>query len=320
MGTDGRHPRRCRKPGASLRKSGRVLGPRLAGAILQNAVPVPAKILLATDLTAKSDRATERALFLMTQWNADLVAVHGVAPSNLPTADVERAARARGELRDQLRAVRERASIRVEHTDAADLLRRTAADEGCSTIVMGIARRETLGGVELGDTIDNLLRDLAVPMLAVVKRARAPYARICVAVDFSDASRNALVTTCSLFPGQPLTLLHAYDAPGDLRAPDPEAYRQSFRPVACKQVDEFLAGVAFPAGARPLLGIQVEPGEPARQIERWVRALDADLVVVGTRGRGRIAELFLGSVARRVLELAPCDVLVIPPSVRFDIS
>ncbi len=294
--------------------------PTLAGATLRGAVPPSNKILLATDLTSKSDRATERAVLLMEQWNADLLAVHGVAPSSVPTADVERAARARGELRDQLRSVRDRVSIRVEQADPDELLRRTADEERCSAIVVGIARSEALGGIELGDTINSLLRNLAVPLLTVTKRALAPYARICVAVDFSDASRNALVTTCSLFPGQSLTLLHAYDAPGDLRAPDPEVYRQSFRPVARKQVDEFLAGVAFPEGARPLLGIQVEPGEPARQIAKWARALDADLVVVGTRGRGRIAELFLGCVARRVLEQAPCDVLVVPPSPRFDIS
>lgn len=40
-----------------------------------------------------------------------------------------------------------------------------------------------------------------------------------------------------------------------------------------------------------------------------------DLVVVGTRGGGTLAGLIRGSVARDLLDGAPCDVLVIPPDV-----
>ncbi|HBH01951.1 MAG TPA: universal stress protein UspA, partial [Candidatus Rokubacteria bacterium] len=41
------------------------------------------------------------------------------------------------------------------------------------------------------------------------------------------------------------------------------------------------------------------------------RELDADLVVVGARGRGGIERLLLGSVSERVLRDARCPVLIV---------
>jgi len=53
-------------------------------------------------------------------------------------------------------------------------------------------------------------------------------------------------------------------------------------------------------------------GDPAETIIETARRLKADIVVVGRRGRGRIAGLLLGSVSQKLLSLAPCAVLVVP--------
>lgn len=51
-------------------------------------------------------------------------------------------------------------------------------------------------------------------------------------------------------------------------------------------------------------------GYPADELVRHAEENDAVLVVVGTRGRGRVASAVLGSTSMRVLEHAPCPVLV----------
>ena len=56
-------------------------------------------------------------------------------------------------------------------------------------------------------------------------------------------------------------------------------------------------------------------GYPADELVRHAEDNDAVLIVVGTRGRGRVASAVLGSTSMRVLEHAPCPVLVAKPRV-----
>jgi nucleotide-binding universal stress UspA family protein len=54
----------------------------------------------------------------------------------------------------------------------------------------------------------------------------------------------------------------------------------------------------------------VHGGAPADQIIRAADELEADLIVVGGRGKGTVEAMVLGSVAYRVLHHAPCPALV----------
>lgn len=52
-------------------------------------------------------------------------------------------------------------------------------------------------------------------------------------------------------------------------------------------------------------------GVPYDKIARVARSKRADLIVMGTHGRSGLSKFFLGSVAERVIALAPCPVLTV---------
>jgi nucleotide-binding universal stress UspA family protein len=57
--------------------------------------------------------------------------------------------------------------------------------------------------------------------------------------------------------------------------------------------------------------IRTTTGDPAAVLVEVVREVAADLLVVGRRGGDFVARTLLGSVAQRVVQQAPCDVLVV---------
>jgi nucleotide-binding universal stress UspA family protein len=67
-------------------------------------------------------------------------------------------------------------------------------------------------------------------------------------------------------------------------------------------------------GFNATLFINADVGaRPANEIIKQAREAGADLIVVGSHGHTIIGGLLLGSVAYRLLHVAPCPVLVVPP-------
>ena len=60
---------------------------------------------------------------------------------------------------------------------------------------------------------------------------------------------------------------------------------------------------------RPILAIR--PGAPAAEIAHYAKDQDIDLIVMGTHGRGFVGHVVMGSVAEKVVRIAPCPVLTV---------
>jgi nucleotide-binding universal stress UspA family protein len=115
---------------------------------------------------------------------------------------------------------------------------------------------------------------------------------------------------------------HTWDASvGAAGAPPPELTasvqrREAFEAAVRSQADELLAALLGELG-ETVSGVEVqqtvvEDRHPAEALVRL--SVDADLLVVGSRGRGGFSELLLGSVSHAAVLHAVCPVVVVPSS------
>jgi nucleotide-binding universal stress UspA family protein len=139
--------------------------------------------------------------------------------------------------------------------------------------------------------------------------------RILVATDFSQHSSNALKYAAAFGKafGAEVVLCHVLEKPDFLSQFPPVAegyFPPDFNEVHEKharvQCEQALAAVQL-SKARVLL----PHGSPAAEIVRSAQTENADLVIVGTHGRGALAHMLLGSVAEKVVRSAPCPVLTV---------
>ena len=89
------------------------------------------------------------------------------------------------------------------------------------------------------------------------------------------------------------------------RAP-PETIRRDYNEEALMQLSE-LVPPSFTGVWEP----QVVAGDPADAIVRMAEEREVDLIVMGTHGRTGLQHVLLGSVAEKVVRLAPCPVLTV---------
>lgn len=279
------------------------------------------KILLATDLSFRCDRALDRVVLLARQWEARIVALHVLEQTaemiearrrwNLPSwrRPTDPAFIARHQLRGDMHATGVPMTVLVQEGDPADVIGQVAAQRGCELIVTGIARDETFGRFVLGTTVEQLARRADTPVLVVKNRVRSDYRHVVVATDFSDASRHALETAVRLFPDGRLTLFHAYDIPyGGLI--DVDRQHDAFRKSATDECAAFVAAADIPATARRHIKMVAEYGAPAALLNGYVHETSADLVVLGTSGRSGVLAMLVGSTANRILAALPCDTMI----------
>ncbi|HVB85498.1 MAG TPA: universal stress protein [Candidatus Dormibacteraeota bacterium] len=78
-------------------------------------------------------------------------------------------------------------------------------------------------------------------------------------------------------------------------------------------LDKFLEGLPQKPVSKTEVREFLESGSPAESIVRVAKKWGADLIVMGSRGRGKVKGILLGSVSQDVLSNSPCPVLVAPP-------
>jgi nucleotide-binding universal stress UspA family protein len=246
-----------------------------------------------------------------------VLAYGGVDPSLVADAQIWRAYQER--LLDRARRDAERAAA-VAHGVQPDLEVTEELVEGPAApalldrageglLVVGARGEANLGEPFAGSVATTVAAHAAGPVVVVRGvEPTAPEAPVVVAVDGSPASTAAIdfAVAAADVADCPLVAVHTW---WDLLV-EPLPDRGALEGDEHRVLAEQLAGRC---AAHPDVEVStvVRRAHPSRVILEEARG--ARLLVVGTRGRGPVVGLLLGSVSRRMVHQAPCPVAVVPP-------
>ncbi|MEQ8661848.1 MAG: universal stress protein [Gammaproteobacteria bacterium] len=281
------------------------------------------RIMVATDFSTRSDRALRRAALLARRHGATLEVVHAI-DDDQPRAIVAAEERAAAGLLADLAATLKRVdavacAARVVFGPASSAIVAAAAAAASDLLVLGPHRRQTLRDVFIGTTAERTIRASACPVLMANAPPVADYRHALLATDLSEGSARAIHGFLALgltAPATP-TIVHVFDtmtlrmaAANPLPQDERQRHLEQSRAAATAALAAFVA--ALDAG--PMSQQVCYQDAPVADVAlRAARAADADLVVVGTRGRSGLGKLVLGSVAEAILRTADRDVLAVPP-------
>ncbi|WP_299687138.1 universal stress protein [uncultured Tateyamaria sp.] len=279
-------------------------------------MPKLTNILVATDMSPRSDRAVRRAF--------DLARTHGLPVTVLMVLDDAMPA----DLTDMLHAKAEMELDRFVATlgdgVAHDIVIRVgdptheilhyAHNDALCLLVMGIHRPRPFLDTLRETTMQRIVRRTSNPVLLVKDAVDHSYDKVVAACDFSPASTASLKLALSLNRHAKARLIHALHVPysGMLGQTSAAAadLANAFHKEAVTQDVAWRATADLPAGAGKT---EIMPGSPYPILCGLADCGDADLIAVGAHGRVGSARAILGSLSIDLMRDPPCDVLIARP-------
>jgi nucleotide-binding universal stress UspA family protein len=260
-------------------------------------------VIVGVDDSAESLRAAAVGLRIAEAAKARLRIVCAVPGEQAVSQEVRR--RLVTDLRRAVPAARI-GSVDVVAGRAAHVLAARAARSRAGLVVLGGKRHGRLARALGGSTAHYLARMLDIPVLVTAGRS---IRRVLIAVDLSAAGRRTLAAGIAFarLLGARRRILHvvepiryAYVVP---RAPDVAAFLARSRAA----LDRLVASHGITTEE-----ISLRPGVPAEAIGAEIARWKADLVVVGSHGKGFVDRALIGSTTEFLLNRLTASLLIVP--------
>lgn len=276
------------------------------------------RLLVASDLTDRSQRAFERGLELKSEAGASLTVLHAVEPGLLPAIGEKRYADAEEFLHKQIADLPETKRAGLGSDVQVGEPFTTIIDEAhklrAELIVLGQPVKSGFKELFTGTTTDRVVRFSDLPVLVVKESPGGAYERVLVAMDLSEGAVRAFEASFGIAPDAQFLIVHAWheavmgfgtsDAAKRLTARE----NKRVRDLVERKSKEFLSRFA-PRATSPQF--ELIEGSPEAVIRDQIARFEPDLLAMGTHARSPLKVATLGSLAREFLAQAPCDVLVV---------
>jgi nucleotide-binding universal stress UspA family protein len=156
------------------------------------------------------------------------------------------------------------------------------------------------------------VKSLSIKSTETTAKPGPEFQRILVPLDFSEPSLSALSLAEAMAKkfGARIRLVHVVEPPKIFSEEKPpygiwdqyviDVAREKLSGLAVEKIDDLIP-----------VDCDIRMGRPHRRICDAALAFNADLIVIATHGRTGLKHLFLGSTAEKVVQHAPCPVLVV---------
>lgn len=191
-------------------------------------------------------------------------------------------------------------------------------DHKSDLLIIGAHGKYSIHDWFVGTTAEYIARKTPIPVLIIKRIKRKSYQRILVPLDFSNASKSALLFAYKLFSNSKLKLLHIGDhefeellkKENKISKDKVKTMRKSVLLLLSEKMRDFIKKCNNKLSK---LSFEIKFGYPGIGIIEEAKKLNQDLVIMGTEGHSQRHYLFMGRTASRVLIEIDRDLLLIPP-------
>ncbi|MCA0043856.1 universal stress protein [Celeribacter litoreus] len=270
------------------------------------------RILVASDLSSRSDRAVERAVQLAERHGAKIILMH-VIDDDLPAAMVTRTRATAEEILADIRTserMPENTEVVVETGDPVTAVVDLAEAAQVDLVIMGTHRPRPFWDIFSGTSVERVVRALHRPVLVVVAPVAAPYREMICGIDLSPSCLAAARVARAVAPEANLRTIHAVHIPyRGMLARDATAKQLApFVHDAQLRLDEWWKSAAVPEGlAKPT----VTAASVQDLFEETRRTHEGDLYVLGAHGRSPLSPTLLGSFTEEQIRTPKTDLLIV---------
>lgn len=252
-------------------------------------------LLFVTDLSEENRAAFARALRLAYAQGAKLDILHVLDPY-LPRRTLREVERAVSDdisttltdLREDYALEAPSLLIQTVVGESHVEIVREAHERSASLIIMGMHRKRGQKDLLPGTTIMRVLRSAPCPVLVASYLPTQPWQNILLPIDFSLTARQTLKEALIRFPEAKLTLLHAWNLPGE-RELGSHGYYAQWRDQEVARLREALdnevESIIRELDGVPDIELILEPGPPCDVLQDYIKRYSPDLVMLGSRGQ-----------------------------------
>ena len=283
-------------------------------------------ILVATDLSQASDRVICTLGGLKVLGAREVLLIHCFNIRDVGSLAERLMEQARPEFERQ-KKVLENQGFKVAAKMVLGLphieINRQADEHDCSLIVVGSHGQTMAGQIMLGGVASAVIHSATRPVLILRLRLKDesgqaiceeavcdPLEHVLFPTDFSDNAEHAFsyVQKIAECGARRITLLHVQDQGKiDRHLKD---RLEEFNRIDTERLERLKAELVK-RGAKDVR-IDLPYGSPKKEIIARTKREEVSLVILGSQGRGYIAELFLGSVSHAVARHSETPVLLVP--------